>query len=135
MGKTDGHFVAVEFSLFLLRTCWNFSVNRIDKFYLCSLTEAIKVLPNHKYFTTYVHCLSSTDGSFHSPGPRFEADQNYLVDTKLHPTTLGTKTLFTMSQQHLWITKTSTQGAASHCNQRSSIHGLIMHFHNMTQSY
>jgi len=130
--------VTVDFSLFLPRTChWNFSVIENYNFDLRSfhraelrpLTEASKHPPHCKHLTTYLIYLLHT--------AVFTILEQGLTRTKTTfvytepPTTVGNKQLFTSSQLHVWITKTSAQKAASHRNQRVSFRVLMTHFRNL----
>ena len=133
--STDsGYLVTVDFSLFLPRTChWNLSVIENYKFDLRSfhraelrpLTEAINIhLIANTWLPTLFTCYTR----------RFSQSLNEvwcgqrLPSSKLNfSTTVGNKQLFTSSQLHAWITKTSAQKAASHRNQRGSFRVLMIH--------
>jgi len=113
---------------------WNLSVIENYKFDLRSfhqaelrhLTEAIKHSPNCKRLTTYIIYLLHT-----AVFTILERGQRLPSSTLNYPTTVGNKQPFTSSQLHTWITKTSTQKAASHQNQRGIFHVLMIHFHNL----
>ena len=135
--STDSEYlVTVDFSLFLPRTChWNLSVIENHKFDLRSfhqaelrpLTEAIKHPPNCKYLTTYIIYLLHT--AVFAQG--LTRTKTVPLSTLNCPTTVGNKQLFTSSQLHAWITKTSSQKAASHRNQSGSFRILMLHFRNL----
>ena len=129
------YLVTVDFSLFLPRTCrWNLSVIENYNFDLRSfhraelrpLTEVIKCPPNCKHLTTYIIV---THGGLHLN--KVKRGQRLPSSTLNYPTTVGNKQLFTSSQLHAWITKTSAQKAASHRNQRGSFCVLMIHFRNL----
>jgi len=131
------YLVTVDFSLFLPRMCcwnlsmienYNFDLRSFHRAELRPLTEAIKCPPNCKHLTTYIIYLIQT--------AVFTILEQGLTRTKIplstlnYPTTVGNKQLFT-SQLHAWITKISTQKAASHRNQKGSFRILMIHFRNL----
>ena len=129
------YLMTVDFSLFLPRTYhWNLSAIENYSFDLRSfhraelrpLTEAIKRPPNCKHLTTYVIYLLHTAVFTILEQGLTRTKTTYVPSSTLnYPTTVGNKQLFTSSQLHAWITKTSTQKAASHQNQRGSFHVLM----------
>ena len=128
MGKID-QFQVVDFSLLLPRTCcWNLSVIENYKFDLWffhraefrPLTEAIKRPPNCEHLTTYIIYLLHT-----AVFTILEQGQRLPSSTLNYNTTVGNKQLFTSSQLHAWITKTSAPKAASLRNQRGSFRVLM----------
>ena len=70
----------------------------------------------------------TANNGIHNPWTRFNADKDYLHLHWTTLTTVGNKQLFTLLQLHAWITKTSEQKAALHCNQRGSFQ---IHFCNL----
>ena len=137
MGKTDRFWVPRDCRFLLVPSQnvsleplrdWNLSTIENYKFDLRSfhraelrpLTEAIKHPPICKHLTTIIYFLHTTVFTI-------LCGQRLPSSTLNYPTTVNNKQLFTSSQLHAWITKTSAQKAASHRNQTGSFRVLTIH--------